>query len=309
MKRLIPWRVSVGLAAVATLSVTLVVSSSGGASGPSPADQAAAAAPVREVLPGADASLKTTPSGGVRLSITAPPGALTLPGTDDPSLTAPAPTSDANIIPAAQLAWRAQLAAGLVASRNSAALGFDVDLPDAKPDPEQRSYLHMSLRRRPGSPTNTGFDRLGTVPLAQARGQLSSNLEILTAALPANTVKSSRVVVIPVDAAHGLFALETDLKVAALETLKPRLGDVVSGLATGLIGDERAVVEGLAINVVDERGQRAAWWRTTRAGIGMGVPSPVFASVPVLSVDRAFPNLTGGSPTIDSVSSQAASGG
>jgi len=54
-----------------------------------------------------------------------------------------------------------------------------------------------------------------------------------------------------VDQSADLFALEADLKVVDLEALKPYVGDVVNGLATGLTGNRDAVVEGLAINVVD----------------------------------------------------------
>jgi hypothetical protein len=125
---------------------------------------------------------------------------------------------------------------------------------------------------------------------------------VLDSALPAGTVELARVVTVPVDPSRGLFALEARLKVSRLEALAPHLGDVVDGLATGLVGDDTAVVEGLAIVVVDEQGQRAGWWRTERTETGIGIPGPTQVRGSVAPVDADFPNLTGGPATSRSVS-------
>jgi len=74
--------------------------------------------------------------------------------------------------------------------------------------------------------------------------------------------------------------------------------------AIGLVGDPTAVVEGLAINVIDDQGQRAGWWRAERAGIGMGIPGPVLAQGGIGGVDRLFPNLTGGPSPVRSIAGQ-----
>jgi len=74
--------------------------------------------------------------------------------------------------------------------------------------------------------------------------------------------------------------------------------------AIGLVGDPTAVVEGLAINVIDDQGQRAGWWRAERAGIGMGIPGPVLVQGGIGGVDRLFPNLTGGPSPVRSIAGQ-----
>jgi hypothetical protein len=72
------------------------------------------------------------------------------------------------------------------------------------------------------------------------------------------------------------------------------------------VGDDTAVVEGLAVNVVDDQGERAGWWRSQRTATGFGIPGPDLAGATVGPTDVDFPNLTGGPATTQSVSGGAA---
>lgn len=296
-------------AGAATLAGGVALAVSGGAaSGGSPdqptsAERAAATAPIQEAIPGSEVAVSPT-RGGFELAISTPQEALSLPAADDQRMSAPAPAANERAIPAAQLAWKAQLSAAVAATRDPKIVGFTVEPKRSTLDREQSSYLRARLRRSPGDQTNAGYGRLGTVSVDRATSQLASNLRVLARVMPSGAVTQTSIHPVHVDRASNLFGLEVDIKVVDLQTVRPYLGDVMNGLATGLIGNRDAVVEGLAINLIDAKGQRAGWWSTTRAGIGTGIPSPTLAGAPIGEVHADFPNLTGGPPPIRSVPSQ-----
>lgn len=103
----------------------------------------------------------------------------------------------------------------------------------------------------PGGPERSPFSVIGSVPLSTLTPQLNSNLQTLTDALGAGAVLASHITTLPVDPANGAYAFEVDLKVSDLSVLTGHLADVLNGLDTGLVGDQTALAEGLAINVVD----------------------------------------------------------
>lgn len=103
----------------------------------------------------------------------------------------------------------------------------------------------------PGGPERSPFSVIGSVPLSTLTPQLNSNLQTLTDALGAGAVLASHITTLPVDPTNGANAFEVDLKVSDLSVLTGHLADVLNGLDTGLVGDQTALAEGLAINVVD----------------------------------------------------------
>jgi hypothetical protein len=290
------------LAAVSAGIATAAVADAGSSSPtpPNADDQAYVNARSQDALPGSRGDLAKASHSGYRLTISAPAeDARTQPGNDDRSFSAPPPQTNADVIPLAELGWKAHLVSGVAAARDARITEFSVDWPGISQD--QANLLTHRLRTEPGSPLYE-FPRLGTVSVGAARKQLASNLDALGAAVPAGVIKRTRVVTVPVDPAQGLFGLEALIRVTDIAALRPYLGDVVDGLATGLVGDDSAVVEGLAINVIDNQGRRAGWWRTQRTGTGFGIPDPSLTGAPMPPVDVDFPNLTGGPPTLHSVS-------
>jgi hypothetical protein len=294
---------AVALAASGAVVATAAVADAGSNDPPPPSadQQAAVQARAHETLPRSRASLAVADRGGYALTLSVPAeDAAAQPASDDPAFDAPPPRADADVLPLAELGWKAHLVGGVAAADNARILSFSVTWPGQSA--AQAGALSHMVRTEPGADLAGRFPRLGTVALPTARKQLASNLDVLDSALPPGTVKVARVVTVPVDASRGLFALEARIKVTRLDALTPHLGDVVDGLATGLVGDDTAVVEGLAIDVVDEQGARAGWWRTERTQSGFGVPGPTQPQGQVAPVDTDFPNLTGGPATIQSVS-------
>ncbi len=288
-------------------SVIAVASGAGGSPArPTSAEQADVNARIGEALPGSTVRFISRGSA-FTLSITTPASAQTLPGANDPGFAAlPSPPANGDLFAAASLGWRAQLAGGVIAARNPKILRYTLTPSGPVPTLEQGPYLRANLRRAIDSPLNAPYQRIGSVTEAQARAQLESNLQVLVSALPPATIRSTRILTVPVDAAQHVFGLEVDVKVSNITLLTPHLGDVIDGLATGLIGSPAAVVEGLAINVADSTGRRAGWWRAAHAGIGMGIPDAAFANVSIPPLDKPFPNLTGGPGTIQSAASSPA---
>ena len=304
---------AVVLTATGAVVATAAVADAGSSGAPPPSgdEQAAVQARAHEVMPRSQGSLAVYDRGGYALTISVPAeDAVSQPASDDPAFDAPPPRADAEALPLAELAWKAHLVGGVTAADDPRILQFSTTWV-GQTQAQAQTLTHV-VRTEPGAELPGRFPRIGTASVATARQQLTSNLDVLRAALPAGTVERSRVVTVPVDASRGLFALEVRLKVSSLDALTPHLGDVIDGLATGLVGDETAVVEGLAIDVVDEQGARAGWWRTERTQTGIGIPGPTQPDGSVAPVDADFPNLTGGPATSRSVAAgpapRAASG-
>ena len=253
------------------------------------------AAKAREALPHSRASLVGASNGGNRSQISVPESDATgMPASDDPAFAAPSQSRDADQLPLANLGWKALMVSGVTAADDDTIVEFAVDWPGITS--EQRQAMRSGLRSDPGAPLPNKRPKLGTVSVGEARAQLACNIEVMRSVYAAETIRRARIVVVPVDPARQLFGLEADIRVSRLEDLKPKLGAVVGGLMTGLVGDDNAVIEGLAINVVDDEGQRAGWFHASRTGVGIGIVPPDFGRE-MPPVDVEFPNLTDGPAT------------
>jgi hypothetical protein len=125
--------------------------------------------------------------------------------------------------------------------------------------------------------------------------QLESNLSVIAGVLGPGVVRATRAQLVPVDAARNLFGLRADLRVRRLADVRSRFfDDIRQGSQVGLVGGIGAVVEGLAIDVVDDAGHRASAWMSARGGMGSGAADPELDTGPYLAATGHYPNLTGG---------------
>lgn len=305
--------IGAAFAAVATFAVASA-QGPGAAGPPTGAEQTNATARSRESLAGSAASLEAAEHGGYRITISVPGGSKALPATDDASFAAAPPSRNGAVVSLAQLGWKAELVAGVAAEQDPNIVAFAVSAPDISVS--ESHLLSASLRSAPGTPLPNVHPKLGTVNVGEATAQLASSLTVLRSVLPPGTIRGTRVVSVPVDRAHSLYGMEADIRVTDIALLNPHLGDVVDGLATGLVGDGTAVTEGLALNVIDDQGRRAGWWRNPRTGAGFAIQDPSEANAS-MRVDARFPNLTGGprtsvsslSPSVSSSSPSVSSSG
>ena len=172
-------------------------------------------------------------------------------------------------------------------------------MPGARVSPQGANYLHAVIRLEPGDRLGPA-PKLGSVTPSQALAQARSNLRVLRGVLPRGTIKATRI--LPVVLRPGRFGLEVDLRVSSLRRLATRVGDVIDGMQTGLVGDDRAVVAGLAIAVTDDRGRRLGSWQSVLSSSGSVLANPSLTVPDVLSPRGFYPNLTGGPPTYGSAS-------
>jgi hypothetical protein len=192
------------------------------------------------------------------------------------------------------VAWRAGMLAaslstevpGLAGYRLSAPADMQVSVPSAA-----LGVLQGSL---PPAGAGAKLVDLGSVSEKEALAQMASNLATLEAALPPPVVTSTGVSIVPVDAERGRFALSVTVGTEASATLLEHAGDVMVGLQTGLVGDVRANIEGLAITVLEGGRPLAASWIAVRAMAGTTMLAPGLELPAVQSVDADFRNLTGG---------------
>jgi hypothetical protein len=229
-----------------------------------------------EALPHASASLVGAPGGGHRIELAVPP-----------------PDRTDNLTLAA-LGWRALMVSGVAAEDDDTIVEWSVTWPGITP--EHAQLMWSRLRSDAGVPLANAYPKIGTVSVDEARVQLAGNLDVMRSVFPADTVRRTRIVVVPVDASRRRFGLEADIRVSRLDDLKPKLGAVVGGLQTGLVGDPDAVIEGLAITVADGGSRRAGWFKATRTGVGIGIGPPGFGR-DAAPVDVEFPNRTAGPRT------------
>jgi hypothetical protein len=240
-------------------------------------------------------------SNGEQLNIDIEGPAMVPGGNPRDALAADAP-AEATTVADGYTGWRAELGAAYIASEDPALTRFVVHVADTNPSEEGQNFLHAALRA-PGTPTVGGGTPTSvdsTSPEA-ATSQLRSNLKVLAGALPVGTIENAQTRVIFVDQANNAFGVEADIHVAALSDLQRHVGDITQGLKTGLVGDDNATVEGLAINIVDDSGLRAGVWINARDGSGMGATSPTLDLDAGLRADTKFPNLTGGPDTLSSI--------
>jgi hypothetical protein len=135
---------------------------------------------------------------------------------------------------------------------------------------------------------------LDQVAPAAERKQLDDNIGTLIAGLPVRSVIRASVRQITVDrAVHGM-AYAVSLRVTDLRRLRFRLGDIFSGLATGLAPGPDSTVEGLAIHVEDAAGRSAGSWIATRASQGTTVVDPRIRAPRIMVPHIHFVDETGG---------------
>lgn len=284
------------LIGVAVLISSVVVTEGGAARGAeSPTEAAAVATEVNSVLPGSTATLvpdQFVPTG-LDLEITTPASSVAVPGSQFSDLAATT-TSTATTVSYGELGWKAALAAGDVGIADPNIIGYAVVVAGASPTSEQQNFLSSPIRAMPGGPERSSFSAIGTISLSDLTAQMNSNVRTLEGALGAGTVTAAHVVPVPVDSATGAYALEVDLAVTNLSALTAHTSDIMNGLETGLVGDDGAPAEGVAINIVDAHGNRASWWSAVRSGNGSAVVDPPLSLNQSEDETTTFPNLTGG---------------
>lgn len=293
---------------LALLATGAVAVTAQGGAGPSVADEASAAASrIAAALPAAATGLAPDGAGGYRVQIQEPIADLLS------QLPAAAPSDpDADLYAAAETGWKAQMATMLALDQAPDVTALEVAPAGGSVSPVAANFLHQTVRMAPGEHAGFDLQRSGSVSQADARRQLASNLAVLAGALPPDTLQTQRVTTIPLDPAAGRFALQVDLGVHAIAVLQDHLGDLLAGLPTGLVGDASATVEGLAIVVTDDAGQRIGSWQSARNGNGSMLWSRAIALPPTLTTTATFPNLIDGPPTSASASGgpiSAAAGG
>lgn len=197
-----------------------------------------------------------------------------------------------DVFPAAETGWKAAMVAATIAERDRSVLAYRV-APPVSVSAGAENYLHGVMRTR--SDTPIGADYLATSPVAagEAERQAVSNVDELVSVIGSQAITDRQVRVLPVGPG-GDVALDIRLRVTDLSVLQRHLGDVVVGLASGLLGEGPQAISGLAISVVDDSGHRAGWWRAPSAGAAFGLWSPKLSPPPVLEPTRKFPNLIGG---------------
>jgi hypothetical protein len=201
----------------------------------------------------------------------------------------------------AELGWRGEMAAAYAATRMPAVTYFRVATPGRTVSAFDLDWLNGELRGRVGGPVNGGRDRrLDKLPASQTLAQLQSSLAVVKQAYGPKVAMTTTATVVPLNTRASVYGLEASIRVHRLTELRPHLIDILAGLQTGLTGTDKALIEGLAIDLIDDRGQQAGIWINTRGGSGGNLSAPSLDTAIGGTVDTTFPNLTGGPPTLGS---------
>ncbi|MGI8800701.1 MAG: hypothetical protein ACR2KV_00795 [Solirubrobacteraceae bacterium] len=278
----------------AVVVVLVLALSGGGGGGVSPAGRVAAIA--ASVVPGASAVLgaPAEPAPGAQgLRIVLPDRAIH-PPPGGPPLSRNSTAASVY----AGAGWRGALIAAVAATEVQALTDFIVTDRAGAQAPGAAFYLDGSVRPAPGQNPAAGMTMLDRVSPAAALRQLDDNLLVLMRGLPAGSVTGMTVTEVPVDRGRAGFAVE--LRVADLQRLTHRFGDIFAGVGTGLAPGPASTVEGLAIHAVDPEGRNAGSWMATRAQQGTTVADPRLR-LPRAMVPRLhFTNETGGPAALPS---------
>ena len=267
-----------------------------------PADAATA---VASVLPGGAVTFGPGPVGGQLLTIF--DGSL-LPTPGTAFGVSAFGSGVLSSVDSAEVGWRADMVSAYIASEDPYITGFQTLLGQAQVDSSDTAWMAGQLRSAVGEQVGGGASStLDQISPSAAVAQLQSSVGVLQRALDPAIDLRSRIDVVSIDAINNAFGLEVTLHVANLAALEPRLSDVALGLQTGLTGTANAVIEGLAINLVDDSGNQAGLWLDARNGSGGAVGGSLLDFSSTWKVDTAFPNLTGGPPTMQSSNETAAS--
>jgi hypothetical protein len=245
---------------------------------------------VDDFLPGATATLQSSPSRGnksaARLIIQLSPES-----TKDK-------TKLQQDFMYEEIGWRAEIAYDIINSGDADISSYRVTTSDGRVPPAALNDFHGGTTTIPGLKpmAHPGLD---TVPASLALQQLKSSIEILTDALPAGSVTSASVVLLPTDR-RNQYALEADITINQASSLDGHYGDALEGLQTGLTGDPAStIVEGIAIVVTAADGSPVlGGWQSTRDQSGtLQFGDPSKANTELLRVTRPFPDVTNGPGT------------
>ncbi|HEU0317121.1 MAG TPA: hypothetical protein VFR49_07315, partial [Solirubrobacteraceae bacterium] len=220
------------LVVVAGLAAVLLLSGAIGGGDRAAHEQLSLARLAAAVAPGGSAVLAPAEQ--------AAPGAESLRVALPDSLIRPAPGSrppEVDSTAAAVYAgagWRGALIAAVAALQIPRLTQFVMTDKAGAQAPGASFFLDGSVRTTPGESLAGPMPMLGRVPGAQTRKQLDDNLAMLRRGLPAGAIIRATVAEIPVDPAGHTIAYAVDLRVTDLRRLRSHLGDLLTGLATGL---------------------------------------------------------------------------
>jgi hypothetical protein len=193
-----------------------------------------------------------------------------------------------------ELAWRAELVTASLATEAPEISGYSLQAPEGMSIEVPPSVLGLLQASLPPAGAGSELSKLGSVSAEEARAQLESNLAVLEEALPPGALGEPRVEVVPVGGPNDGIALSVELEVGSRDALSKYFGDVFVGLQTGLVGGPDAVIDGLAIKVLEKGEPLVASWMAARAMAGTTMAAPGIRVPELQVVDLDFPDHTGG---------------
>lgn len=302
-----------GIASAAATAILLVAVSS---SAQGQTSSVEAQQTVDRLIPGAVVRLQPVlPRGALELNVV-------LPGQALPASSVP---DAARQFAYAELGWRLELATASLTSALPALTGYHATDAAGRVPLGAGDDLDGTVQLAPGDLARQAvFDtpKLGSVSAQQANAQVQANLAVLrtgtagpvlgnvnVSTVPINEALSAQSPGFPVLPTGRRFALSVDLPVDRVSALADQYGNIFNGLATGLVGDASATIEGLSITLHDASGARITSWTTARASTGNFLAGPGLQVPSTLSVTLPFVNLTNGSPPLGSVFGTAGEAG
>jgi hypothetical protein len=233
---------------------------------------------------GAESGLKMPP--GTRL----PEGDALLVTVPDNEIKASEQDGAAGRLATADAEWRLSIAASLAAARLPRITSFR--LSGLEPSaPLQMDFGAGLLRPQPGIDPWAYLKRLGTVDAEGLRDQAESNVAVVAKAMGAK-LRSSKVDLVPADTAGSAYGVRIAFQVSSLSDVADHLGDALVGAQTGLVGNQNAVAEGVAITLCDASQCAAGFSAARRQSGEMIMPRELDSGR--LEITARFPNLTGG---------------
>jgi hypothetical protein len=256
--------------------------------------EASVAQPIfSSVMPGARVSAEiasTLPDGQLMPGMTLPAGDMLVVTVPQSEVTATHQDGAAGDIATQDAVWRLSMAGAFAAAQLPNVSVFRLDgVPVA--EPLGREFGIGILRTQPGT-TPWGFmTKLDTVDAEHLRAQAASNAATIAKAFGDQFV-SDRVDVVPVSPDRSAVGLRIALSVKSLKGVAEHLGDALVGGQIGLVGDPKALAEGVAITVCDATRCAGSFSATRRQTGDMLIPNEFDA--PGMTVTTRFENLTGG---------------
>jgi hypothetical protein len=168
------------------------------------------------------------------------------------------------VLDAARVWWRLSMAAALAADDDGSIHAFQVVEADPTNSELGRQIGGGMLQSSLGG---LALPELGTVARDEALAQAERNVARLKSAL-GRDLAHSEVSLVRIDEGRNAFGIMIELKMDSLLAAQDYLGDIVTGLQTGLVGDARAKVEGVASEACDTAGRCVAAYAAARRGGG-----------------------------------------